>query len=242
MSASILLPIVTASLLGSLHCAAMCGGFVAAYAGGDASRGGRRALSHAAYHAGRLLSYLTLGTIAGALGGALDVAATAAGAGRIAAVVAGSVMVLWALAALLEAGGVTRRASSPPGRVQRAVVRGLSKLAAKPPLGRAALFGMASALLPCGWLYAFAVAAAGTGSASSGALVMAAFWSGTLPLLLGLGVGVQALAPRLRRHVPVLSAAALLVLGLSAVLGRWNLPALAAQASRDAPECCHGAP
>jgi uncharacterized protein len=234
---SLLVPIAAASLVGSLHCAGMCGGFVAAYAGADRSGGWRRAPAHVAYHAGRLVAYATLGAAAGSLGAALDLAGHATGVGRIAALLAGSVMVLWAVAVLLERFGIGRRSLAPPPRL----VALLASFARKPPLARAALLGLSSALLPCGWLYAFVVAAAGTGEAFGGALVMAAFWSGTLPILLGLGAFVQALGPGLRRHAPLLSALALLVIGLYAVVGRWNVPVLSVNAARGAADAasCH---
>ena len=55
----LVLAVLAASLLGSPHCAAMCGGFVCFYAGaGRAHRAGRR---HVAYNAGRLVSYVLLG-------------------------------------------------------------------------------------------------------------------------------------------------------------------------------------
>lgn len=241
MSAVVLLPIVAASLLGSLHCAGMCGGFVAVYSAGDASGGVRRLLPHLAYHAGRLFTYVALGTAAGALGAALDLAGKAAGVGRVAGVIAGAIMVLWAAALLLERAGWQRAGSAGP--VRRRFVRLMAGFTAKPPLARALLLGLSSTLLPCGWLYAFAVAAAGTGGAFGGALVMGAFWLGTVPMLLGLGLGVQAIAPRLRRHVPVISAVVLLVVGLAGVVGRFNVPAMAADASRTAitgkPACHH---
>jgi hypothetical protein len=88
---------------------------------------------------------------------------------------------------------------------------------------RAGLLGVTAALLPCGWLYAFVVVAGGTGSMVDGAFVMAAFWLGTVPVLLGIGVGVQSAAGRLRRHVPLLSAAALLVLGTLTVMSRFDI-------------------
>ncbi|MFQ5457683.1 MAG: sulfite exporter TauE/SafE family protein, partial [Myxococcota bacterium] len=40
--------------------------------------------------------------------------------------------------------------------------------------------------------------AAGSGGAANGALVMSAFWLGTLPVMLAVGVGLQALAGPLR--------------------------------------------
>jgi uncharacterized protein len=89
------------------------------------------------------------------------------------------------------------------------------------------VLGLATTLLPCGWLYAFAVVAAGTGQALGGAAVMAAFWAGTVPALALVGVGIAGLGARVRRHVPVLTSLALLCVGLVAVFGRMNVPALA---------------
>ena len=57
-----------ASLVGSLHCAGMCGGFVACLCGGPSKVGS----AHLAYHAGRGVGYLTLGALAGLLGATLQ--------------------------------------------------------------------------------------------------------------------------------------------------------------------------
>lgn len=225
MTTALLFSVVGASLVGSLHCAGMCGPFAAFYSGGDTTPRGARAASHAAYHLGRLVTYLTLGALAGALGSVADLAGRAAGLGRVAAVLSGLLMVAWALSLLLEHAGTA--AWSAPARVRELALRAFGGARRRPPLARALWVGLASTLLPCGWLWAFAVAAAGTGSALSGALVMLAFWSGTVPLLLGLGVGVQRLGERLRVHVPVLSAIALLAIGLAGLFGRFNAPALA---------------
>ena len=92
---------------------------------------------------------------------------------------------------------------------------------------RAATIGLLSALLPCGWLYAFAVIAAGTASAAWGAAVMTAFWLGTVPVLASLGVGVQALTGTLGRRIPLATALLLVALGLYTIAGRWAIPASA---------------
>ena len=69
---TLLLAVLGASLLGSVHCAALCGGFVCLYTGVGSTRtvhatSGRirRAAPHAAYNAGRLVSYLSIGVLAG---------------------------------------------------------------------------------------------------------------------------------------------------------------------------------
>ncbi len=234
MGAALVVPVLAASLVGSLHCAGMCGGFVAFYSGGDDNRGRRRFAGHLAYNGGRLVTYVLLGAVAGSLGAAVDLAGRAAGVGRVAAVVAGTVMVLWGLSLLLAYAGVRLPRLRLPPALQRRTVGLMASLRGRPPVVRAGLIGLSSTLLPCGWLYAFAVTAAGTGSALGGATVMAAFWAGTVPVLFGLGLGVQGAASRLRRHVPLVSAMALIVVGMFGVLGRVNVPSLAARSARHA--------
>jgi len=213
--------VLAASLVGSLHCAGMCGGFVAFYAGA----GGRRpGLGHAAYNAGRLAAYAALGALAGALGAALDLAAAPAGIQRGAALLAGALMALWGTWTLLEMAGVRVARLEPPAALSGAVARGVAAVAAQPPVTRALVIGLLSGLLPCGWLYAFIVTAAGTGDPLRGAGLMAVFWLGTLPVMAGLGVAVQALAGRMRRWVPAACAVAMIVVGLLAVAGRARAP------------------
>lgn len=222
----VLLSVVAASVLGSLHCAGMCGGFVAFYAGGDTSER-QRSVAHIAYNLGRLLTYAIIGAFAGLLGSVTNVASAALGFGRIAAVVAGVVMLGWGAVLLFSVAGVKWPKSKLLGRLPEGLSRRLGQVAtsarSKPPTLRAFVLGLSSTLLPCGWLYAFAVAAAGTASPLWGGLVMVAFWSGTLPVMLGLGVGVQRLGHRLRRHIPALSAALLVIIGTASVLGRLRL-------------------
>ena len=94
--------VLVASLLGSVHCAGMCGGFVCFYAGGAGS--GTRA--HVAYNVGRLASYLFLGLVAGMVGATVDRFGALAGLSRGAAVLSGTLMVAWGLSTLLAARGV----------------------------------------------------------------------------------------------------------------------------------------
>ncbi len=218
---ALLLSVLTASFLGSLHCVGMCGPFVGFYAAAGA---GRAWAPHLAYSAGRLATYLTLGALAGALGAAVDLAGSAADVKRAAALLCGGVMVLWGVASLLAALGVGR--ASLGGAAPRFMTRAARNLAQRPPVIRALAMGLLTTFLPCGWLYAFAVAAAATGRVSGGALVMAAFWLGTVPALLGLGAGVQRLAEPLRRRLPALTAAALIVVGLLTLTGRLGVDRL----------------
>jgi sulfite exporter TauE/SafE len=220
-----LIPILSAAFFGSWHCVGMCGGLVAV--AGDGARGRReRATVQLSYQAARLGSYVVLGAVAGSLGHALDLAGRAAGLGQVAAIVAGGTMIVWGLLAMLRAAGHGPRL--PELRLPAPLVVWLGRSAARPPLLRAALLGGSSALLPCGFLYGFAFAAAATASPGSGALVMAALWLGNLPALLGFGWLVSSALGRVRRHLPMLGAAGIFALGLLTVNARVNLPAFAA--------------
>ncbi len=246
---TLLTTVFVASLLGSLHCVGMCGGFVAFYSGADGSGGSRRLLSHAAYSGGRLAAYSILGLAAGAIGAALDLAGSLAGVQRVAAVAAGAVMIVWGVFALLQIGGVKVFKHGSNSTVAGWLRRGISLVGHRPPVVRAAVVGLLSGVLPCGWLWAFVVTAAGTGSALGGIAVMTVFWAGTVPILLALGLGAQVLSIPLRRHIPAVTAVILVVLGLYAIIGRPTT-ALAAMTKHqhaadgsvpspdDPPPCC----
>jgi sulfite exporter TauE/SafE len=224
MNTTLLGTVFVASLAGSLHCAGMCGGFVAFYSASDPGQRGRRYLAHAFYSGGRLVSYLLLGALAGLLGAAVDLAGSLAGVQRVAAVAAGILMVGWGVYALIQALDYPIPNVPLPRLVQRLNARVYGTLKGRPPVVQAMLLGLFSTLLPCGWLYAFALLAAGTGGPWSGMIVMAAFWAGTVPVMLGLGLSLQWLAAPLRRRLPVLTAVALIAVGLLWLVGRTTMP------------------
>ena len=233
--------VLGASLLGSAHCAGMCGGFVAFYAGGAASLRGRAAWwCHLAYNGGRLAVYVALGAAAGLLGAALDATGgLLTGVQRTTAIVSGVLITLWGVHALLESLGVLTVRLGAPRALRSLAGYGIGAVAEAPPLLRALAVGLATGLLPCGWLYAFLVTAAGTGSALGGVALMAVFWIGTVPAMLSVGVGLQSLAGPLRRHVPVACATAMIVVGLLAVGGRLHAVDPGADTSEHASHAHH---
>jgi len=213
-----------ASLLGSLHCAGMCGAFVAFAVGLDEEGpGARRWTLHAAYNGGRLATYAGLGAAAGAIGGALDLAGSMVGLSRVAAAVAGATLILFGGAHLLRAMGVRLGAVRPPRVMQRALLAANRAAMALPPVRRALVIGLMTTLLPCGWLYAFVAAAAGTGGAAAGALTMAVFWAGTLPVLVGVGAGLRAIAGPLASRLPVLLPLLVIGAGLFTIVSRLGV-------------------
>mgnify|MGYP002654306860 FL=1 len=212
--------VLVASLVGSVHCAGMCGGFVCFYAGSAKGNEPAALRAHAMYNVGRLASYLLLGAIAGLLGAGVSRAGALLGVSRAATLVAGTLMVGWAISTIAAQRGLSLAAPRAPQAWQRALGRVLHSVREQPIGIRAGLTGLFTTLLPCGWLYVFVATAGGTGSVPSAMATMALFWLGTVPALVAVGVGAQTLLAPFRRRLPVFSAAVVLIMGLLSMSGR----------------------
>lgn len=217
------LGVLTASLIGSVHCAAMCGGFVCAYTGTGSAHAETSASAlraHAVYNLGRLISYLMLGALAGALGAGVSSMGELAGVANAATVVAGALMIGWAASTIAAQRGIRIGAIHAPEKWQRALGSVLYRVREQPAAVRAGLMGLLTTMLPCGWLYVFVATAGGTGSVRGGLLVMALFWLGTVPALVAVGIGAQRLFGPLRKRLPTVSAMVVLLMGVLAMSGR----------------------
>jgi sulfite exporter TauE/SafE len=194
-----LLPVFLVGLVGSVHCAGMCGGIVGAL---SVARGAgpapafpvpvrsvaAPAMAHvAAYNAGRIASYATAGALAG---GFANGAANVAGlpALQAGAYVAANLMLValglylmdaWRGLALLEQGGQA---------LWRRISPLLRQLGPAATPGRMFAAGAVWGWLPCGMVYSMLVTAMLSGSALGGASVMLAFGLGTLPMLAAIGI------------------------------------------------------
>lgn len=211
MTAALLATIFVTSIAGSLHCVAMCGPLVGLV--GEHSL--RLSITHAF---GRLATYVVLGAIAGLVGNAVNIAGRLGSIQHAATIVAGAFIVAWGVRSIAIARGWT----TPRPTRNTAFARGLVKLRRRKPVTRAYLAGALTGLVPCGWLWAFVISAAGTGSVFAGAVVMAMFWLGTVPAMTGLLALAGPVLDRLRRKMPTVTAVTLIVLGLGTLAMRWN--------------------
>ncbi len=211
--------VLLASLAGSPHCAGMCGVFVAMACGTHRDAGRRAHLrGQLAYHGGRLVGYGALGVLAGTLGGAIDMGARAAGLQHAAAILAATTMLLVGGAWLLRETGMRLPHVPTPRFVKSTFRSGIAQADRFGPTGRALAIGLLTVLLPCGWLWAFAIIAAGTASPAWGAAVMATFWIGTVPILAALGLGVGTLRSRLGPRLRAVAAVAMIVIATFTVV------------------------
>ena len=198
-----------AGLTGSLHCLAMCGGYVAMSSGAVAAQSllpvRRLRAGQAMTHLGRLTTYALLGGAFGAAGGAAFALEWPA-AQRLLYVLANVVLLASALrmARPVLAAPVLERAGL-------AVFRQAAPLA-RPFIGGAGLgaryvLGMLWGLTPCALVYALLPVALLSGGALSGAAIMLGLWLGTLPALtLATGIAQRLATPRTRMVAAVVIA------------------------------------
>ena len=199
MTFALLAGIVATSIVGSIHCVAMCGPLV-----------GRHPGAHAL---GRLVTYVALGAVAGAVGSAIDLAGRMANVQRVAAVVAAVVIV-----AVAGAEALGYRLSA----IGKSYGSVLVKIRTTKPRRRAWFMGVITGLIQCGWLWAFVVTAGGTGHVVGGALVMAAFWLGTVPAMVGLMTFAGPVLARVRARMPAITAIVMIALALGVLALRWH--------------------
>jgi hypothetical protein len=227
--------VLIASMIGSTHCAGMCGGLMlfalepGAPAAGAAARRFHARLQ-ALYHGGRGVSYTLLGVAAGWVGAVVDLGGRMAGVQRSAAMLAGAAMGVFGVVILLHALGV-RVARLPMVRGHHRLLERGHRAAMMLSAGKRAMtVGLLTPLLPCGWLYAFVVTSAGTGSAALGGAAMAVFWLGTLPVMAAMGAGLSLLTGPLRARLPVVTALIVVIVGVLTATGRMSLPSFASDA------------
>lgn len=207
---------------GFSHCTAMCGPIVLMQVMARTPRGTLAAappvlqrMSGAGllpYHFGRLTTYAGLGGVSGGLAG----------------MAADFVSLRWIFAAALtlaaaycvvviarSLGWIVPRNARPFGGVDRILdTIGWSRVVNRASRLGGYSLGLALGFLPCGLVYAALAAAAGTGSAMSGAVAMAAFGLGTVPGLIAVAFAGGFVLRRFRK-IPQLAAIPLLVVNVA---------------------------
>ncbi len=211
--------VFVASLLGSLHCVGMCGPF-ALMAGSSGAGNGSAWRGTVCYSLGRLVTYTAVGLIFGSLGMALNRGTAFAPWQQTATYAAGGLMIVVGLIALARQIGWQVRLPSMAGHLQKLLQSRFQTVRRQPPLRKAFLIGALTCLMPCGWLYTFAIVAAGTGDPAQGAMVMLVFWLGTVPVMVTLAVGLGRLGQSVQRRIPVAMASLVILVGLFTIAFR----------------------
>ncbi len=216
-------------LVGSLHCAAMCGPLALALPVTGNTPAGFVA-SRAVYNLGRLVTYCLLGIMFGLVGQTLFLA----GMQRWVSIGLGIVLLvgLFGSRKLALAGPVTA--------LVRSLKSSMSALLRQGSGISLILLGMLNGLLPCGLVYVACAGATATHNVVSGARYMAAFGLGTLPMMLAIGISGRLVPVSLRLHlrkaIPItvfLIASLLILRGMS-----LGIPYLSPDLSAGGLSCC----
>lgn len=269
---ALLLAVFVASLAGSLHCIGMCGPFAMLAASRNNGRSGGCSESQACssvaalaffYHAGRLLTYTLVGVACGVAGLALNSATnrwanSASFFQQSATWIAGLLMIFVGVVAILRLSGWKLRYFHLAKGINKRLAGLYRKVTVLSPVKRAVAIGMLASLMPCGWLYTFAITAAGTGDPLSGAVVMATFWAGSVPALLGvvpLAAIIRRTGDRLAKTIPWAMAGLIILTGVftlafrapvnafvdvKVVSGTDNLQEQVSNIDQKELPCCHG--
>lgn len=234
-----------AGALTSLHCAGMCGPIacsLTALKKNETSRIG----SATAYHAGRMISYTSVGAVFGYFGSGPLVQFFHSPA----------VVMPWVLVAVfvIIAFGLEKKIPRP-AFLKRWTARLRFKAMRISATKGALVMGLATPILPCAPLYLLFFACLATGSALQGAEFAFAFGLGTIPLLWITQLSVQKLQlklgsqwmPRFRKSLALL-AALVMAWRLNDTIPFVN-PANAAEPveqttteareAKELPSCCH---
>jgi len=211
----------------------MCGGIVLAYSTikiEPQSSKVSKSAAHLLYSLGRVFTYSVLGAIFGALGGVVTFSNTANG---VMLIVAGIAMVLAGLSLMGKIKFLTliehSFSSSPFYKdMFKRVLNSRSNFSFF-------ALGMLNGLLPCGFVYFFAITAASTASPLYGALVMAIFGLSTIPAMFGLGfLASLSSATNFRNMMMSLSSFAVIIYGIYTLYNGYDYMS---RAERTLTEC-----
>ncbi len=217
-------------LVGSLHCAGMCGPLALAL-----PHAGNRPASYfagrAAYNLGRVVTYCVLGLIFGLLGKTLLLA----GVQRWLSVALGVVLLLGLFA--------SRKLAlwRPITALVNYLKSGMAALLRGRTFDALLVLGLLNGLLPCGLVYVACAGATATGDLLDGSLYMLAFGIGTVPMMLAISLSGKlvpfSLRLKLLKAVPVaifLLASLLILRGME-----LGIPYVSPVLSADGASCCH---
>jgi sulfite exporter TauE/SafE len=217
-------------LVGSLHCAGMCGPLALALpAAGNTAPA--YVLGRVAYNAGRIVTYCLLGILFGLAGWTFLLA----GLQRWVSITLGVALLLGLFASRKLA--LWRPVTSVVNQLRSR----MSVLLRRRSFAALVVLGLLNGLLPCGLVYVACAGAASTGGALAGAAYMTAFGAGTVPMMLAISLSGKLVPASLRlklvKTIPVcvfLLASLLILRGMS-----LGIPYLSPDMSASGASCCH---
>ncbi len=213
---SILISAFVLGIMGSFHCAGMCGPIAIALPLHGNSVGGK-IFGGSLYNLGRTITYGVMGALFGLLGQGVAMI----GFQQKISVIMGSLMIISILFPALFKNQYTLSKSwfSLVGKLKSTIGRMFS-IRSYPSLF---FIGMLNGLLPCGLVYMAIAGAIGTGSVGMGTLYMILFGLGTIPMLLGISLAGNLLSLAVRKRINKLIPLMVVVVGIFFILRGLSL-------------------
>ncbi len=227
-------------LVGSAHCAGMCGPIALALPL-KSSNWFNRFTGGIVYNLGRIITYMILGAIFGLMGKGLHMA----GFQLWASIGIGIAMIAMVLVPLIfkQMPSLNNVFEGYSARM----MSGFRNLFRKGTLGSLFGIGLLNGILPCGLVYVAVAGAINTGDVISAMLYMALFGAGTIPVMLAISMAGTMISLKMRVFINKLSPYVIVLLGVLFILRGLSLgiPYISPKSEALTPvvekahKCCH---
>lgn len=199
-------------ILGSFHCAGMCGPIAFALPSQQLGKVNFY-IGRLIYNLGRILTYSFLGFLMGLFGSGLKLA----GIQQSLSIAAGLFILGWAA---FQFFGLRIIKFQPLSMLGKGL---FSKLMGNSSFYSLAAIGCLNGLLPCGFVYLALVGSTVTQHPLDAALFMVLFGLGTLPMMFGVSIIGQFLSQKVRSNLNKLSPVFALIIGVLFIVRGLNL-------------------
>ena len=206
-------------LLGSVHCAAMCGGLAGYLETSHKKSGAKSSIKPSiSFHIGRFGSYALVGMVASVFGQSLLKVTGEHAAHTLMQMLAGGFLIIVGLnlTGWWNGLGYVEKAGQRFWRWLSPLTRHIYPISNYP---RAIAAGALWGWLPCGLVYSAAMLAIATSHALTGAVAMVAFGLGTTPALLAIAFGGRVIALKSNPQVRQWAGGALVLFGVGFFTG-----------------------
>lgn len=213
---SILISAFVLGIMGSFHCAGMCGPIaIALPLHGNTVSG--KIFGGSLYNLGRSITYGLMGALFGLVGQGMAMM----GFQQKVSVIMGSLMIVSILFPALFRNQYSLNKSwfSLVGKLKSTI----GKMFSIRSYQSLFFIGMLNGLLPCGLVYMAIAGAIGTGSAAMGTLYMLLFGLGTIPMLLGISLAGNLLGLAVRNRINKLIPFMVVLVGIFFILRGLSL-------------------
>lgn len=212
----ILLSALVLGLMGSFHCAGMCGPIaIALPLHGNSIP--QKIFGGALYNLGRTLTYGVMGAIFGLLGQGVELI----GFQQKISIVMGALMIISVIFPSLFRNQYNLEKSwfSLVGKLKKSIGR----LFAVRSFSSLFFIGLLNGLLPCGLVYMAIAGAIGTGEVVLGSLYMILFGLGTIPMMLSIAIAGNILSVAIRQKINRLIPVLVVLVGIFFILRGLSL-------------------